>query len=206
MTAVFSKSHARCILLLGLLGLTACTLRNAPVHFYMLNPVPQTSTPSPSGEQLPPIGVGPISMAGYLNRPQIVTRSEQNRLQINETHQWAENPRTIFLRVLTQNLSQLLGSNQVFAFPWRREARIRYQVIVDVDRFDGEETRTAVLQAGWSIVDTRSNEILVTRRADLREPTNGIGFDKLVEAQSRALAELSRQIADGIREILNKKS
>ncbi len=202
MKTALTGKYACCLVLAALLGLTACTGGNAPIRFYMLTPLPGPAAASRAGETLPPIGVGPVHMADYLNRPQIVTRSEHNRLQINEAWQWAENPRSAFLRVLVQNLTQLLGSNQVFAFPWRREARIRYQVIVDVDRFDGEDTHTAVLKAGWSVVDTRKNKILAKRRADIRQPADGTGVDKLVQAESRALAELSRQIADTIREIL----
>lgn len=206
MKTAFTRKAARCLALAALLALAACAGRNAPIRFYMLEPLAGKAPASLPGEGLPPIGVGPVTMAAYLNRPQIVTRSEHNRLQINETRQWAENLRTAFPRVLVQDLAHLLGSDRVFSFPWRREARIRYQVVVDVDRFDGEQTRTAVLQANWYILDTSKNRIVAKHRTDIREPADGIGVDKLVEAQSRALGQLSRQIADAVRTAVEGKT
>jgi uncharacterized lipoprotein YmbA len=198
------RKTATVLALACLLSLAACAGGNAPVHFYMLSPLPKTESAAILNTDMPTIGVGPVTMAAYLDRPQLITRSEQNRLQIHDSKQWAEIPKSAFLRVLTQNLSILLGSNQVFAFPWRREADIRYQVIVDVDRFDGEGSKTAVLQASWSIVDTERHKILVKKRVDIRQPSEGDGYDDLVEAQSRALADLSRQIAEAVKAALTK--
>lgn len=204
MKVAFAGKPAAGLILIALLGLAACVSGNAPLHYYMLSPLPEAGSSVPSNVNLPAIGVGPVSMADYLNRPQIVTRTDQNRLQIHDSRQWAEIPKTAFSRILTQNLSLLLSSNQVFAFPWRQEAHIRYQVMVDVDRFDGDGTEAAVLHASWSIADTVKNTILIKQRTDIREPSEGSGYDYLVEAQSRALARLSRQIADALKKVLEQ--
>lgn len=178
-------------------ALAACS-RNAPVHFYTLNSLSAADSHPLANSEIPAIGVGPVSMPGYLDRLQIVTRPDQSRLEINDSVHWAEIPKTAFLRVLTENLSALLVSNHVFAFPWRKEARIRYQIVVDVDRFDGEGRDIAVLQVNWAIIDKDQEKILTKQKTAIREPAEGSGYGGLVEAHSRALAKLSRQIADAL--------
>ena len=194
---------ATCLICVCMLGLAACG-RNAPVQFYTLNSLSRAGSHSFANTEMPAIGVGPVSMPGYLDRLQMVTRSDQSRLEINDYIQWAETPKTAFLRVLTENLSALLASNHVFTFPWRREARIRYQVVINVDRFDGEGRETAVLEAGWTIIDTDRHKILTKQKTAIREPAQGHGYGALVEAHSRALAKLSRQIADAFNAVVEK--
>lgn len=194
---------ATCLLCVCMLGLAACG-RSAPVHFYTLNSLSRAGSHPLTNSEMPAIGVGPVSMPGYLDRLQMVTRSDQSRLEINDYVQWAETPKTAILRVLTENLSALLASNNVFAFPWRREARIRYQVVINVDRFDGQGRETAVLEAGWAIIDTDRHKILTKQKTAIREPAQGGGYGALVEAHSRALAKLSRRIADAFDNVLKQ--
>jgi uncharacterized lipoprotein YmbA len=71
------------------LGLGACA--STPSRFYLLNALATPETiPSPATSQGPVIGVGPITMPRYVDRPQIVTRVGRNQLALGEFDRWAE--------------------------------------------------------------------------------------------------------------------
>ena len=69
------RKTATVLALACLLSLAACAGGNAPVHFYMLSPLAKTESAAILNTDMPAIGVGPVTMAAYLDRPQIITRS-----------------------------------------------------------------------------------------------------------------------------------
>jgi len=76
------------ILSVGLLAGCAGTTQHT--RFLVLSP----QTPETLGGQASPtaglsIGLGPIKIPDILDRPQIVTRIDNNRLQLAEFHHWA---------------------------------------------------------------------------------------------------------------------
>ena len=81
---------------------------------------------------------------------------------------------------------------------------IQYQVTVDVSRFDGTLGENAWLNARWSILDGENKKVLAMHRSLINEPSGAPSYKAMVEAQSRALAKLSREIADAIKEISQK--
>jgi len=61
-----------------------CLGGSAPTRFYVLAPVDGAAV---AGERPLAIGVGPVSLAGYLDRPQIVTRPAADKIDIGEFDQ-----------------------------------------------------------------------------------------------------------------------
>ena len=94
---------------------------------------PATGGSSPSNLV---IGVGPIKLPQYLRRPEVVTRTSPSELTLSDTDRWAEPLDSAFVRVLSENLSQLLGTQQVVTFPWYNSSQIDYAVQVNVMRFE----------------------------------------------------------------------
>ena len=74
-----------------------------PTEFYLLTPLPAAV----EAEKDLTIGVGPLTLVDYLDRPQIVTREKANKVLLNEFHQWAEPLKDNLLRILAMNLSAL---------------------------------------------------------------------------------------------------
>lgn len=181
---------------LSALVLTGCAA-SRPIRFYLLQPLVRTSFPPrpPAGERAAVIGVGPVSIPDYLDRPQIVTRTTSNELRLAESHLWAQSLQDDFARVVTENLSVLLPADYVFALPWAGASRLQYQVTVKVIRFDSSFAGKVWLQADWSVLDGSSGKVLAMRRSNIRMTAEASDYEQLVAAQSRALAELSRQVA-----------
>src|SRR6266545_6562930 len=120
----------------SLLGLGACA--STPSRFYMLNTLPASETvPATAAARGPVVGVGPITLPKYLERPQIVTRASRNQLTLGEFDRWAESLQENFSSVLVENLALLIPTDHILLNPWPGSATPEYQVRVEVRHFDG---------------------------------------------------------------------
>jgi uncharacterized lipoprotein YmbA len=140
------------------------------------------------------IGVGPVTLPPYLDRPQIVTRASRTKLELGEFDQWAAPLQDTFARVLAEDLSLLLGTDRVLLHPWPRTTDVDYQVTVDVIRFDGGVGGEVVLAVRWSLIRADGKE-LTMRKTRLQAPANPRDYEATVTAMSRILEDLSRDIA-----------
>jgi uncharacterized lipoprotein YmbA len=172
---------------------------SAPTRFYTLASV---ATPL-SGTVVKPslsLGIGPVTIPAYLDRPQIVTRQGPEELSLAEFHYWAEPLKVGVPRVLADNLAVLLGTDRVSLFPWAKAPAGQVQVVVDVSRFDGVGGKEVVLGMRWRLLGSDGTELAV-RQAAITELLSAPGYDVLVTAMSRVLGTQSRQIAAAILEL-----
>jgi hypothetical protein len=145
------------------------------------------------------IGVGPIHLPRYLQRPQIVTRSGDSRVDYDELNRWAGSLESETLRVLGENLGILLGTDRVVVYPLAAPFPTRYRVRFQVERFDGRPGESLDLRARWIISSTAfGEEALAVEMSDLREKLDSSSMDELVRGHGRALGELARRIADRV--------
>jgi uncharacterized lipoprotein YmbA len=146
------------------------------------------------------IGIGPINLPEYLDRPQIVTRIGENEHQLDEFNQWAESLTFSIARVLGENLSILLATDNIFLFPWRGSTQIDYQVKVGVIRFTGTPGGNAVLDVLWTIYKGNdAKELIDMKKSSFSQSTGGEGYEALVSAQNKMLEDFSREIAETIK-------
>ena len=187
-------------LLIGGLALllTAGCGTTPPTRFYQL-----TSQTLADADRKPlpglAIGVGPVRLADYLGRPQIVKRENNNKLQIEEFDRWGGALENNITWVVAENLSQLLGTDAVIAFPWERAIVPDYQVAIDVRRLDSTDAKQVDLIALWQILDADGRGLLSINRSDISEQMVDPGVSALVAAQSRALSRMCVEIATAIR-------
>ena len=182
-----------CVLLVSLGGCAG----TPPSKFYMLEPI--SHGPAPPGtvalDQAVSIGLGPVTLPDYLDRSQIVTRTDQNTVQLAEFDRWAEPLSSNISRTLAENLVLLLQNDSIVQYPWPGSIDVTYQVVVDVYRFDGILGEKALLEVQWSILGKKGKRALQLKRSTFVEPASGTTFGALVAAQSRTLENLSREIA-----------
>lgn len=175
-----------------------------PTDYYLLQPFSSTMAEqgAAAGEGIV-LGIGPVRMQEYLNRPQIVTRTSTSEISLHEFHYWGEPLSTNFTVVLAQNLSALLSTDRIFIFPYRNKETLplQYQVVVEVIRFDGEPGVEASLLAQYSILQFQENGMkeLVTRQSSFSKPLADKSYKTLVVTMSELVADLSRQIAGEIK-------
>ena len=178
-----------------------------PSRFYILHSLSgsEAETQIAAAENGVAIGIGPIELPEYLDRPQIVTRLSKNELQLAEFDQWVEPLNHNLPRVLAENLSILLSTDRIFTYPWTGSAQIDYQVAVEVTRFDGTLGGDVLLNTRWSLLSLDDKKVLVKKKSTFRQSTSGGGYEALASAKSQALADLSREIADAIRSFSKSK-
>ena len=178
--------------------LTGCG--SAPTRFYVLTPVAVSAGQPVTGVgQGPGIGVGPVELPDYLDRPQIVTRLDQNQFKLADFDHWSEPLKDNFTQVLAENLSILIPTERIFVFPWKRESRVGYQVMVKVTRFDRTVDGDSVLTARWRIVGNDNREELAVRTAIYTAPAAGPDYPATVAAMNQTLTALSRDIASALK-------
>ncbi len=147
------------------------------------------------------VGVGPIRLAEYLNRPQIVTRAGTNEFHLAEFDQWVEPLRDNITGVLAQDLGVLLPSNRIFIFPWKSSESIYYQIKVEVLRFDVTSTGDASLIVRWAIVNREDKRMLVRRKSEFHSSAGADGFNAVVAALNETLADFSKVMARAIKDM-----
>jgi uncharacterized lipoprotein YmbA len=172
-----------------------------PSRFYLLSAVPNTETASleMSGQQGPTIGVGPVTLPRYVDRPQIVTRTSPYELKVAEFDRWAEALDTNFTRVLAENLSILLPTARVVMSPWPRAIPIDYQVTVDVTHFLSQVGGDSLLIADWTLFKGEGQDALTSGRSRFSASPGGQDYATIVAAMSQTVASLSREIATAVR-------
>ena len=144
------------------------------------------------------VGVGPLNLPSYLDRPQIVTRATEHRLELSEFNRWAEPLKESLLRVIAVNLSNQLESTRIFVIPRRSSGvPLEYKVEINVARFDGRLGGEVLLVARWILTD-RESQVISTKVSIIREQSSGEGYDALIDAQNETLRTLSNEIAEAI--------
>jgi uncharacterized lipoprotein YmbA len=118
---------------------------------------------------------------------------------VSENDRWAEPLEDNFALVLSQDLSAILSSDKVTQYPWPTNRRPRYQVEIDVLRFEADTAHTAHLIARWILRDLATKETLNARESGLAEPVNGATTEASVAALSELLGAFSQQIAEALR-------
>ena len=162
--------------------------------FYVLT----ASGPVPSGGGIG-IGVGPVSLAEYIDRPNLVTQEAPNQLGVSEDHRWAGDLSASIARVVAANLGRDLKTGNVRTYPWVRDEEINYQVTLDVRQLHSESDGYAVIEAGWRVYQLPERTLKASKTFTDREALESDGYNASVAAQSRLIGRLSDNIAAGIR-------
>lgn len=202
-TATETHRHgSRLVVLLACVLLMTGCARTPPVAYYQLSAVdsgPPAADAGAIGEAT--IGLGPVLLPDFLDRPHIVIREGANRLQLAQDHRWAEPLAGNIARVLRENLAARLVTERIVHYPWSKGAAVDYQIIVELISFEGEGYKEARLAAVWSIRDRQGNILLPQRRSDHLATASQPDCEGLVQALSRTLALLCGEIAGQVLQI-----
>ena len=182
----------------GLLG--ACA--SAPTNFYTLEAQsrPRVAS-STSNAKKPLIGIGPLSMPALLDRRGIVTRADNNSVQIAEFDQWAAPLKDNVIDVLSKNVATLQPNAIIRAYPWGVYGNVDYRVIIDISRFDTQLGKSVNLEASWAIMEEKNHTIVSNGQAKIEQPLNDASYNNAAQGLSKLLSELSQQLSLAIVQI-----
>lgn len=180
-------------------ALAGCTLlepRPDPSRYFVLHPV--ASAPGAPAEGVS-VGVGPVTLAGYLRRPEILTRASAAEVRPTDLERWGEPLEDALPRVLARDLAVELATLDVRSFPWFRDAQPDLQLSVEVERFEREGDE-AVVAARYELRDLRPGGRTLARATEHRAPAASPDAAATVDALSAALGALARELAAAARD------
>lgn len=184
-------------LLIALTGLAGCFGPRLPDQFYMLHSLPGPPLEGGGLAGDPLIGLGPVRIPAYLDRPQIVTAISASEYRLNENQRWAERLDVTITRVSAENLAALLRTDRIVVHPWPREPRPSLQASINIQEMHVDALGKARLVALWSL--RAGSELVVNRRFSCSLPASASDHARMVESESECLARLNRDMAIAIR-------
>jgi uncharacterized protein len=171
-------------------------------RFIVLSPIaPGTSnstvTANSSGPPLA-IGLGPVRLPEYLDRPELVIRTSPNGFDLSEIYRWAEPLSDNFRHVLATDLIAQLGGGDLVQYPWFAGTRLDYVVQVQVEHFEAGVDHSTQLSAHWELKPPNGDQVLASNETQLSRPVDSLEGDTVAAALSTDLGALARQIAAAI--------
>ena len=167
-------------------------------HFYLLSITGQessTATTSTISDQTI-IGIGPVRLPEYLDRPQIVSRTDNTELYISDLHRWAEPLEDNFTRVFAEQIARILATDNISIEPSRNRNDLDLRIIIDVIQFDTNQNGEVSLIAYWSVERRDGSKLVKTQKSTIHlDISRNPGHAKIVEGLSRAVYQLARDIA-----------
>jgi uncharacterized lipoprotein YmbA len=199
MSIYFLRTGLYLVILLVWMTLPGCIGSKVPAtRFYILNPMDadiRLLDERETKEELS-IEVASIRLPQYLERPQIVTRSSKNRLELAEFHQWGGNLRKNMIRVLAKNLSQLLATSKIAISPHHPPSPPDFRIALEIMKFERDSDGKVKLSGQWRLTGGKTGKALAARISDLASPAieNDKDLESTVHAMSALMGELSRII------------
>jgi len=144
------------------------------------------------------IGVGPVKIPEYQNRPQIVTRDKEGMLKFAQFDRWGESLDLGMARLIETELSAMFPEGRFALYPWDPSITVKYQVAVEIVQLDSELDKDMFLVAQWLVIDAKNRETVVIRRSEFKLPVIPRNYSGLAKTLSTACASLSGEIAEAL--------
>ncbi len=175
-------------------------VQNSPTpRFYLLGAVNEkqvSKTMNIASDVL--IGVGPVKIPEYQDRPQIVTRSKDRMLKFAQFDRWGESLELGLVRLIEEDLTVMLPGAKFTLYPWSSSLPVKYQVVVEIVQLDSQLDKDLFLVAQWLIIDTENSKTKIIKRSEFRQPIKPQNYFGLAQTLSTACAQLSSEIASAL--------
>lgn len=187
----------RHFLLLGLLSFLIACQSSPPKYYYLLSPsAPASSIDHQSITHL--VGIGPVELADYLDRLNMVSMNTDNSLQFLKNDYWAEPLDKGILRILELNLTQKNPSRMMQEFPWRSDSIPDYSLRLQVHELT-VSNGNAKINVTWELFDTKSKQAI-----ERQHFISSIATANSADAIAKAYSQLFSQLTDNMDKALEK--
>jgi uncharacterized protein len=190
-----TRANVLAACLIALFAGAACRSSPTPTFYVMHGDAQNSDQPAPATMS---VVVSPVTVPDIVDRPQIVTRTSDNGIELNEFARWAEPLKSDIARVIAADLAQRLTTARVSLFDLGVSAPPEWHVRVDIMSIDSVPGDAVTIDAQWA-VRPPANGATVLGQTVAREPVAGHDYAALVAAHERALGVISTDIAAAIR-------
>lgn len=164
-------------------------------NFYALTA--DAPLPVPTSSSGLDVFIGPVTLPEMLDRPQLVIQLSPNRIVVLEQQRWAQPLASEIQRVVALNLQRQLYNSRIATRRQAGATDTAVRVTLEVQRFDTILGKEISIELSW-LVEQPAKGVAVRGHAVAREAVSAPGYDAIMAAHSRALAGLSREVADAI--------
>jgi len=200
------KKLTNSLLLVALLGvLGACGQLippSTPTNFYRIvqSPIMTKEIVAPKLRQMNVrMGVGPVQVPGYADRPQIVSAAQNGQLIVDDLNHWAEPLQDNLERVMVSNLGSMLGSEKVYPFPTSfHPDRNSLQVAIEIREMIKQKDGKVRLLVSWNVKRLVDNGLLVRGSANFVSNDVVNNYGEYASSISVMLVHLSKSILRSI--------
>lgn len=174
----------------ALSALLAVGCASVPVHYYSL--VASPSLPAGTTAYCCRIVIASIKLPPAADRPEIVVRESDNQLLVLGNDLWIaplrDEMRTALTNEIRRNLARLDKGSQ----------DAPSTIHVDVERFESQPSKQALIQIGWRVSVPGQPRELTTSCETVSQIAVGDGVPALVQGYQQAVSAIGAQIAAGI--------
>jgi uncharacterized lipoprotein YmbA len=163
---------------------------------FVLEPLATRSAAAPAGVPEAVVGILPVEVPGWVDRPQVTTRVAGSQIVADEFARWGEPIAKGVQRVVAENVAALLPGRRVLTAPWAGYEPVVHKVDLTITELARQPDGSVLVEGRWAIIG-EDRDTLVQRRSSHRSPA-GVGAAGTVEGSSQALEDLSREIAEAL--------
>ena len=179
-----------------LIALAGCG-SSPPVDYYTLQPIISAEPKNPKSAEI--LGVGPLEIPGYIDRPQLVSQMAGRGVKVDEFNRWAEPLDLAIPRIVTVNVDGLMDDVIAVTFPYPSRFKTDYRLLGRIIRFDADQDGLAVLEIQWGIQDGEANNLIKPRRDRYTAQANSATDpNAIVVALNQTLDAFSRDVVNQI--------
>ena len=183
----------RALLSLAMVVLAGCLGSSPASRFYTLSTIPpREGQGGGGGAPAIRVRVAPVTVPEGVDRPQLVRRTGENAVVVDEFDRWVEPLDTLLRNTLVQDLGALVPEAQVLgdAVPGLATDRT---VVVAMNRLD--LSGQLVMDVVWFVLPAGVDQPERTHRTRLTEAAGSGSPADVAPALSRAVEKLAREIA-----------
>ncbi len=181
-------------LCLGIAGCASLEPRPDRSRWFTL-PVDAPADVSPSG--VASLGLGPVTLPPYVDRPEIATRVGPAEVSFPPDVRWAAPVGDLVRQALEADLRARVAAREVLRWPWPLGAPPELAVAVEIGRFEADAAGGAALEARWTV--TPRGGAPVSGETRVQEPGPKGDVAASVAGLSRALGRLAADVAAAAR-------
>lgn len=181
------------LLLFAALTLHGCALLPS-AQFYQLE---QGRPALPETDKGPALLLGPLKLADYLQREQLVQREGDDSLSLSQRTRWAGSLQDDVGQLLLRQLAGRLDTSRIALYPDRIGFTSQVQVVLSISRLDSGALQPAVLEAQWRLLDGAG--VQQGSRVVRLQASHGGSVGDQVHAQSVLLQQLAEELAQAVK-------
>lgn len=184
-------------LLLCLLLLSACVAGSRSNTLYTLHPPKQARLGNDLADLREMILIMPIRLAPQLQGRGLVSQRSDTESKMAANHLWSGPLDQQIAENLATGLKELLGTDNVAAYPGPRFGVTRYQVEVEINEFSGNE-QTFTLRAVYTLSDGVAKTILARKSFQQTRAIDKSDYSDYVSIASQTIGDLSKEVATAL--------